>query len=90
MPDTVELNLRKVLKGLPLEGEEAEICDFTLEEQYEAMESQGAQPSYPNYKSTYRPIVGETVTYIVACVIVNDDNEILMMQEAKTTCAGKW
>lgn len=87
MPDTVESNLLKVLKGLPLEGEEAEICDFSLQEQNEALESQGIQPSIdPKYK----PVVGETVTYIVACVILNEHGEVLMMQEAKQSCAGKW
>lgn len=87
MPDSVESNLIKVLKGLPLVGDEAEICDFSLEEQNEALESQGIQP---NVDPTYKPIVGETVTYIVACVILNDHGDVLMMQEAKQTCAGKW
>ncbi|XP_066150785.1 8-oxo-dGDP phosphatase NUDT18 [Euwallacea fornicatus] len=87
MPDTVESNLIKVLKGLPLFSEEAEICDFSLEEQNEALESQGIQPNVdPNYK----PTVGETVTYIVACVILNEQGEVLMIQEAKQSCAGKW
>ncbi|CAG9768876.1 unnamed protein product [Ceutorhynchus assimilis] len=87
MPDTVESNLSKVLNGLPLDGEEAEICDFSLEEQNEALESQGIQPTVdPKYK----PVVGETVTYIVACVILNEQGDVLMMQEAKKTCAGKW
>ncbi|KAJ8914587.1 hypothetical protein NQ315_017292, partial [Exocentrus adspersus] len=56
-------------------------------QQNEALESQGIQPSLdPKYK----PILGETVTYIVACVILNDYHEVLMMQEAKKSCAGKW
>ncbi|KAL1505911.1 hypothetical protein ABEB36_005360 [Hypothenemus hampei] len=87
MPDTVESSLIKVLKGLPLSGEEAEICDFSLEEQNEALETQGIQPSIdPNYK----PILGETVTYIVVCVILNEHGDVLMIQEAKESCAGKW
>ncbi|CAG9822552.1 unnamed protein product [Phaedon cochleariae] len=87
MPDSVEENLRRVLKGLPLDSEEAEICDFSLEEQNEALESQGIQPSVdPKYK----PVICETIMYIVACVIVNDSDEVLMMQEAKKSCAGKW
>ncbi|KAJ3640801.1 hypothetical protein Zmor_027341 [Zophobas morio] len=87
MPDTVELSLDRVLHTLPLEGEESEICDFSLEEQNAALESQGVQPTVsPNFK----PVVGETVTYVVAVVLINDDNEVLMMQEAKESCAGKW
>ncbi|XP_023012762.2 8-oxo-dGDP phosphatase NUDT18 [Leptinotarsa decemlineata] len=87
MPDSVEENLQRVLKGLPLDADEAEICDFTLEEQNEALESQGIQPSVdPKYK----PILCETVMYIVACVILNEHDEVLMMQEAKKSCSGKW
>lgn len=87
MPDTVEENLQRVLTGLSLDGEEAEICDFSLEEQNEALESQGIQPSLdPKFK----PILDETVTYIVACVILNEYDEVLMIQEAKKSCAGKW
>lgn len=87
MPDIVEINLLKVLKGLPLDGEESDICDYSLQEQNEALESQGIQPMIdPNYK----PVVGETVIYIVACVILNEHKEVLMIQEAKQSCAGKW
>lgn len=87
MPDTVESNLLRVLKGLPLEADEAEICDFSLEEQREVLESQGIQPQIdPNYK----PIVKDTVTYVVACVLLNERKEVLMIQEAKQSCAGKW
>jgi 8-oxo-dGDP phosphatase len=87
MPDTVELNLGRVLNAQPLEGDESAICDFSLEEQNAAYESQGVQPTVsPNFK----PVVNETVTYVVAVVLINDDDEVLMMQEAKETCAGKW
>ncbi|EEZ97187.1 8-oxo-dGDP phosphatase NUDT18 [Tribolium castaneum] len=87
MPDSVELSVERVLGGLALEGEESEICDFSLEEQNAACESQGVQPTVsPNFK----PVIGETVTYVVAVVLINDHNEVLMMQEAKESCAGKW
>lgn len=87
MPDAVEISVEKILRGLPLDGEEAEICDFTLEEQNAALESQGVVPCV---KANYKPILGDTVTYVVAAVILNDKNEVLMMQEAKPACAGKW
>lgn len=32
----------------------------------------------------------KTVTYIVAAVVINDQGEVLMMQEAKASCTGKW
>ena len=28
--------------------------------------------------------------YVVMAVIINEKNEILMMQEAKSSCAGQW
>jgi len=40
--------------------------------------------------SDYVPITKSTVTYIVLVVLVNSDDEVLMMQEAKSTCAGQW
>lgn len=36
------------------------------------------------------PICSKTVTYIVAAVVINDQGEVLMMQEAKASCTGKW
>lgn len=87
MPDSVEVSLGKLLKGLPLDGDEAEICDFTLEEQNAALEAQGVTPTVD---PSFKPICSETVTYVVAAVILNENNEVLMMQEAKKSCAGKW
>ena len=36
------------------------------------------------------PRVKQTVTYIVCTVLLNDRGEILMIQEAKETCRGRW
>lgn len=87
MPDLVELNVERVLQGLPLNEEDAEICDFTLEEQNAAFESQGVAPTV---SSDFKPMLGQTIQYIVAAVLINDYDEVLMMQEAKQSCAGKW
>ncbi|KAJ8961486.1 hypothetical protein NQ318_014734 [Aromia moschata] len=87
MPDSVEQNIQKVLMGLPLDGDEANICDYSLDEINHTLESEGTQPSVD---SEFKLIVGETVTYIVACVVINEYGEVLMMQEAKKSCAGKW
>lgn len=87
MPDTVETYIKKLLEGTALEDAESEICDFSLAEQNAAMEAQGIAPTARN---DYKPIVGESVTYIVASVLLNDKDEVLMMQEAKQSCAGKW
>lgn len=87
MPDSVELSVDKVLEDEPLLGEEAEICDFSLEEQNAALESQGVQPTVNH---NFKPVLGETVHFIVAVVLINDKDEVLMMQEAKERCYGKW
>ncbi|XP_044738702.1 8-oxo-dGDP phosphatase NUDT18 [Chrysoperla carnea] len=86
MTDSIQNTLTRILGGLPPEST-AELCDFTIAQQNEVMESQGVTP---NVKSDYIPILGESVTYIVASVIINELNEVLMVQEAKASCAGKW
>lgn len=83
----MESNLIKLLNGQSLDEMTSELCDFSLEDQNQVMESQGIKPMVP---SDYQPILEKSVTYIVACVIFNENNEVLMMQEAKKSCAGKW
>ena len=83
----MENNLIRVLDGQYLDELTSELCDFTLEEQNAAIEAQGVKPSAA---SDYVPLLDKCVTYVVAVVIVNDKNEVLMMQEAKKSCAGKW
>lgn len=40
--------------------------------------------------NSFSPRLGTTITYIVAAVIFNEQNEVLMIQEAKSRCAGSW
>ncbi|KAG7172103.1 8-oxo-dGDP phosphatase NUDT18-like, partial [Homarus americanus] len=49
--------------------------------------AKGVAPSTP---SDYTPTLRDNVCYIVAAVLVNDEGHVLMMQEAKSSCAGKW
>lgn len=49
--------------------------------------AKGITPSTP---SDYVPVTKSTVTYIVLAILVNEDDEFLMMQEAKSSCAGQW
>lgn len=49
--------------------------------------AKGIQPST---SSEYKPVIKETISYIVMGVILNDKSEVLMMQEAKKSCAGQW
>lgn len=87
MSRQVDANVARLLEGLGLEGEENDFCDFTIADQNSVAESQGITPTTP---SNFKPILGSNVTYVVACVIINEDGQVLMMQEAKESCAGKW
>lgn len=49
--------------------------------------AKGIQPST---STDYKPIIKETISYIVMGVILNEKSEVLMMQEAKKSCAGQW
>lgn len=87
MSQQVSSSMSRLLNGLGLDGEEHRICDFTIADQNCVAESQGITPTTP---SNFKPVLGSNVTYVVACVILNEANEVLMMQEAKESCAGKW
>lgn len=49
--------------------------------------AKGVQPST---SSDYKPVVAQSVTYVVMGVLINERGEVLMMQEAKKSCAGQW
>uniref|UniRef100_A0A1A9X466 Nudix hydrolase domain-containing protein n=1 Tax=Glossina brevipalpis TaxID=37001 RepID=A0A1A9X466_9MUSC len=84
---SIEQKLLGVIAGQDLGDITQELCDFSLEEQNATAEAQGIQPTTA---SDFVPILGQTVTYIVACVLINDNDEVLAMQEAKKSCIGKW
>lgn len=87
MSRQMDSNISLLLNGLGLDGDENDFCDFTIADQNSVAESQGITPTTP---SNFKPVLGRNVTYVVACVILNDQNDLLMMQEAKESCAGKW
>ncbi|XP_076029613.1 8-oxo-dGDP phosphatase NUDT18 isoform X2 [Oratosquilla oratoria] len=84
--DSVEGNIRLLLDGKGVE-ESQEFCDFTLDDQNEVAASKGVEPCTP---SSYSPVLRESVCYIVAAVLINQEGHVLMMQEAKSSCAGQW
>ncbi|XP_059490131.1 8-oxo-dGDP phosphatase NUDT18-like [Neocloeon triangulifer] len=84
--DRIEDNVKRLLNGDALK-ESQEFCDFTLEAQNEATVAKGVAPAAP---SDYIPQLNKNVCYIVAAVLINDSGEVLMMQEAKRSCAGQW
>ncbi|XP_068219935.1 8-oxo-dGDP phosphatase NUDT18 isoform X2 [Palaemon carinicauda] len=84
--DSIEENIGLLLQGKDIE-ESQEFCDFTLEDQNEVTVAKGVAPSSP---ATFTPILKENVCFIVAAVLVNEEGSVLMMQEAKKSCAGQW
>lgn len=84
--DTIQNHLALLLDAKPYE-EMFEFCDFSLADQNEAALAKGVQPAA---SSEYKPVIQKSITYIVAAVLVNDRGEVLMMQEAKSSCAGQW
>lgn len=86
MAHVMDNNLKLLLNGVHFDEDTNALCDFSIEEQNAAIEAQGIQPS----ASDFVPVLGKTVTYIVACILINENNEVLMIQEAKQSCAGKW
>ena len=60
---------------------------FQFSKNYVSIVSKGQAPSAP---PDFVPIIKQSVCYVVMAVIINEKNEILMMQEAKSTCAGQW
>ncbi len=49
--------------------------------------SKGVTPTGPQ---DFIPLTKKSITYIVAAVLVNEDGEVLMIQEAKPSCNGQW
>merc|ERR1712142_831258 len=84
--DLIQDHIRLLMEGRPYE-ELHEFCDFTLAQQNEATAAKGVPPSAP---ADFQPVVKKSVCYIVAAVLFNENNEVLMMQEAKSSCAGQW
>jgi len=84
--ETINPNLNLLLNGQDIE-EPQDYCDFSLEEQNEIAVSKGQAPSAP---PDFIPKLKQSVCYVVMAVIFNEKNEILMIQEAKSTCAGQW
>ena len=84
--EEIKSNVALLLEGKPYE-EMHEFCDFTLEEQNELQVAKGVHPSAPDQ---FKPVIKKNVSYIVAAVLINDQGEVLMMQEAKSSCAGQW
>lgn len=87
MAMSIDSSIYRVVHGLGLNDEAHDFCDFTIADQNAVAESQGITPTTP---SNFKPVLGSNVTYVVACVIINEANEVLMIQEAKESCAGKW
>lgn len=76
MMDNLQGNLRLLLDGHSCEDVNP-VCDFSSKDLSEGT-------------VVFKPLVKRTVCYIVAAVLFNDKGDVLMMQEAKASCRGKW
>lgn len=83
----MEERVPHLIKKLALASTSADLCDFTLEEQNALSEAKGLTVTTAK---PITPVVGKTVNYIVAFVLVNEMEEVLMIQEARESCRGKW
>ncbi|XP_014259150.1 8-oxo-dGDP phosphatase NUDT18 [Cimex lectularius] len=84
--DNIENKLNNLINGTYIDDND-ELCDFTLQEQNEAAAAKGVAPLAP---SKFVPVIKENVTYIVMGVLFNSEGDVLLMQEAKRSCAGQW
>lgn len=82
----MEEEVPHLIKKLSLSSCNTEFCDFTLDEQNALSEAKGVTVT----TKANTPLVGKTVNYIVAFILVNDADEVLMMQESRESCRGKW
>lgn len=85
--DKIEGMIQDTLKGQAIADDAAQTIDYSLSDQVEELAAKGIESTVlPDYK----PVVKKSVTYIVAAVVINEKGDVLMMQEAKSSCAGTW
>ncbi|CAG0919804.1 unnamed protein product [Notodromas monacha] len=84
--ESVAENVVRLLDGQAVE-ESKEFCDFSLHDQNSILASRGISSTVPD---SFKPVLKKSVVYIVMATLINDDGDILMMQEAKSRCAGQW
>ncbi|XP_017880503.1 8-oxo-dGDP phosphatase NUDT18-like isoform X2 [Ceratina calcarata] len=80
MSMTTEKEIELLLAGHSLEIDDTQIANH-------AAANEIGPKGLPG---TYVPLCQKTVTYIVAAVVINKQGEVLMIQEAKASCNGKW
>ena len=86
MSELIENHIDLLLKGLVVADSNSRIVDFSVSDQNAALDAQGIAPKVP---SDYQPILDETVTFIVAVILLNESTqEVLMTQEAQSSCYG--
>ncbi|XP_053203659.1 8-oxo-dGDP phosphatase NUDT18-like [Panonychus citri] len=83
---TLENYIKRIISGKSL-PEIKDVCHFSLKDQaIELKATKGIESS----TCKFTPICKQSIFYIVTAVIFNEKDELLMMQEAKSECAGTW
>lgn len=87
--ESIEAKIKAFLSGEVKDDPEKEFLnvDYSLDQQNYELSARGVEPKSP---AEFKPKIGTTITYVVAAVIFNEKSEILMIQEAKRSCAGEW
>ncbi|UXI14931.1 hypothetical protein NH340_JMT00874 [Sarcoptes scabiei] len=87
--DLMDEKIQSLLNGEIKDDEEKEFLhiDYSLQQQNFELTSRGIDPKV---SSEFRPKVGLNITLVVTAVIFDDSLDVLMMQEAKTSCAKSW
>ncbi|KAH7645913.1 nucleoside diphosphate-linked moiety x motif 18-like protein [Dermatophagoides farinae] len=81
--------IEAILNGTIIDNSDKEFLqvDYSLGQQNDESNARGIDAKVSN---EFGPKIGLNVTFIVTAVIFNERQEVLMIQEARSTCSGSW
>ncbi|XP_022650463.1 8-oxo-dGDP phosphatase NUDT18-like [Varroa destructor] len=85
--ERIESILEDVVRGEAVNDDGAGCVDYSIQDQLAELATKGVESQCT---ADFRPVLMKNVTYIAGAVVFNDKGEVLLMQEAKVSCAGTW
>ncbi|XP_022685776.1 8-oxo-dGDP phosphatase NUDT18-like isoform X2 [Varroa jacobsoni] len=85
--ERIENILEDVVRGEAVNDDGAGCVDYSIQDQLAELATKGVESQCT---ADFRPVLMKNVTYIAGAVVFNDKGEVLLMQEAKVSCAGTW
>ncbi|XP_003747217.1 8-oxo-dGDP phosphatase NUDT18 [Galendromus occidentalis] len=85
--ERIESILEDVLRGEAVNDDGAGCVDYSIQDQLAELATKGIESQC---SADFRPVLMKNITYIVGAVVFNEKGEVLLMQEAKQSCAGTW